>query len=349
MSRIVRDYLGMVLIAGLLLAGFGAAAIFLDRDTTPEPVEGIAVTSAIADSPDLLVDPAWLSANADSIDLIIDLSDRDRYELEHIPGAVHIWYKDAIPISAANYGEGGSLSDPASGSLTLDYPAESHIVVYDNNESERASRFLWLLRTSGFESSWVLDGGLAGWKGAGLPVSTESASLEHGQDSVATWHAENEIVTDELLQRLEEPGLVVIDSRTPGQQKDTVNETIRTGKIPGSWSIPTTDVMRSDGTFRSQDELQELFAPLGIDASSEVVVYGRFGTETGQMWLALRLAGFDNVRVYDDGWIGWGWNTALPIEPLGTQPTPAPPAASPAASPVASPAASPVATPAATP
>lgn len=345
MSRLARDYIGMIAIGLLFLLGFGAGAVFIERETEPTPVAGIAATPFVTGDPDLLVDTAWLADNLDTIDLVIDLSDRDVYDLGHIPGAVHVWYEDTMPINAANYGEGGSLTDPASGSLTLEYPPDSRIVVYDTNDSERAARFLWLLRTSGFENSWVLDGGLAAWRGADNPVSAEPAELASVQEPAPAWAGENEIGTDELAARLDHPALTIIDIRTPEQQRDTINETIRTGQIPGSWHIPSTEVMREDGTFRSPDELQALFAPLGIGPGSEVVVYGRFGTETGQMWLALRLAGVENVRVYDDGWINWGWNVDLPIEPLGTQPEPATPLASPVASPVATPIATPVGAP----
>src|SRR5690606_3170165 len=125
--------------------------------------------------------------------------------------------------------------------------------------------------------------------GAGQPSSTESRVLETIAPPTPTWIAANEIETGELAERLDDPGLVIIDTRTPEQQQDTVNETVRIGQIPGSWSVPAPSVMREDGTFRPAGELREVFAPLGLEEDTEIVVYGRFGTETGRTWLALHL------------------------------------------------------------
>jgi thiosulfate/3-mercaptopyruvate sulfurtransferase len=338
MRPMIKEYAGMILIGLLFLAGFGAAALFIERETTPDLVTPIVATPFLQGDPDLMVDVPWLVSNIGTVDLVIDLSDKELYERGHIPGAVHVWWEDAMPWHAANYGEGGALSDPAEASLTLEYPQDARIVVYDNNDSERASWFLWLLRTNGYGNAVLLDGGYGAWIGAGQPSSTEASSLETVASPTPTWIAANEIETGELAERLDDPALVIIDARTPEQQRDTVNETVRVGQIPGSWSIAAPSVMREDGTFRSPDELRELFAPLGLQPDSEIVVYGRFGTETGRVWLALHLAGYHNLRVYDDGWVHWGWNTDLPIEPVGTAPRrPATPAATPLASPAATP------------
>lgn len=349
MRTMVKDYAGMIAIGLLFVIGFGAIAVFIERETPPEAVAAIEATPFLAGSPDLLVDVPWLVENLDTVDVIIDLSDAEVYEAGHIPGAVHLWWQDAMPLHAANYGEGGALSNPAEDSLTLEIAADSRIVVYDNNASERASWFLWLLRTNGYDNSWLLDGGLAAWKGEDQPVSTESRSLESTATSTPTWIRANEIETGELAGRLDDPSLTIIDSRTPEEQDDTINETIRTGQIPGSWSVPSSSVMRDDGTFRSPEELRALFAPLGLQPESEIVIYGRFGAETGQVWLALHRAGYHNLRVYDDGWIHWGWDESLPIEPLGTQPKPPAPTSSPVATPIATPVSTPLTSPSASP
>lgn len=337
MRPILKDYAAMIAIGLLFVLGFGAVAVFIDRETEPGPVAPVAATPFLEGEPDLLVDAPWLAGNLGTIDLVIDLSDEEVYAQGHIPGAVHVWWEDAIPWHAANYGEGGKLGDPAEDSLTLAYPLDTRIVVYDNNASERAAWFLWLLRTNGFGNSWLLDGGYGAWIGAGNPSSNDPASLETVADPTPTWIAANEIETGELAGRLDDPALTIIDARTPEQQMDTVNETIRVGQIPGSWSVPAPSVMRDDGTFRSPGELRRIFAPLGLDPDSEIAIYGRFGTETGRLWLALHLAGYHNLRVLDDGWVHWGWDTSLPIEPLGTTPQRPTPVVTPLASPGASP------------
>ena len=92
MRSLVKDYAGMIIIALLLVAGFGALGVFIERDTPAEEVPAIEASAFLQGEPDLLVDAAWLGENIDSIDVIIDLSDSETYDAGHIPGAVHIWW-----------------------------------------------------------------------------------------------------------------------------------------------------------------------------------------------------------------------------------------------------------------
>jgi thiosulfate/3-mercaptopyruvate sulfurtransferase len=215
--------------------------------------------------------------------------------------------------------------------------------LYDSNNSKRAAWLLWVMTINGYTDVHVLDGGLQAWIGEGGeletdPVPTPADALV----ATPTWNEDVIIRREPLLESLDSPNLRLVDTRTAEQQRDTVNGTIREGHIPGSINITNADVQRADGTFKSPEELRELFTSYGINPNDDVVVYSLLSIDSGPVWLAFELAGYDNVRVYQEGYVAWGFNTDLPIS---TAPYPAPVAATPAASPVASPEASPVASP----
>jgi thiosulfate/3-mercaptopyruvate sulfurtransferase len=311
----------MVAVGLALLAIFGSAGFIIQRTNATSDIPPIQAAPVDTYRQDLLVDTAWLIdrlGEPDSKPVIIDVSDPNQYARGHIPGAVHLWWQDTMNLNGAGYGEAFSLSAPSTYRPALGATQDDVIVVYDNSASKHASRVVWQLRTSGYGRAVVLDGGLAAWKGAGEPVSGVESLPRDIPAPEETWLAENEITTPELSGQLDNPDLVIIDTRSAGQKRDTVNDTIRTGQIPGSVSLPAGSVMRDNGTFLSPDELEEVIEPFGLSPEDEIVVYGRFGTESGQVWLALRIAGYENVRVYDDGWLAWGFDAALPIEPVGT-------------------------------
>lgn len=318
MLAYVKDTLRMASFAVVLLILFGFSAFVLQRANRVDAI--MPVTPPVIDttSQDLLVDPAWLASRLESDDppVVIDVSDPRQYTLEHIPGAIHIWWQDTMKLNGAGYGEALNLSASSPYRPEIGATQEQTIVIYDNMASKYASRIVWQLRTSGYPHAKVLDGGLAAWKGAGFDVSDEPAEPSEIAAPTETWITDNDITTGELSEQFDAPGLTLLDTRNDEQRLDTVNDTIREGQIPGSQSFPADAVMREDGTFRSPEELAGLFAETGLSPEQTIVVYGRFGVETGQTWLALHLAGYDNVRVYDEGWMAWGNDVSLPIEPV---------------------------------
>lgn len=321
MMRIIKDYAIMIAAFVVFLGLFGGGALYLQHINAPEPIPALASTPIPTGRAEMLVDASWLAAqreNGESRVVVIDVSNPEHYALEHIPGAIHIAWQDTMNLNGAGYGEATGLASGIMHTPDLGATQDDVIVVYDNNASKHASRLVWQLRTSGYANAVVLDGGLAAWKGAGFPTSTTESTPAAVASPTDTWIANNEITIEQLADWSDDPNLVIIDTRSEEQKRDTINDTVRMGKIPGALSLPSAAVMREDGTFASPEELEAIFAPLNLSPGNVIVVYGRFGTETGRVWLAFRLAGFEDVRVLDDGWIAWGYNEDLPIDPVAT-------------------------------
>lgn len=337
----IKNYMGMIAIATVAVLVFGAIGVRIDRNQEEVPPPGTEATPAIqGNSPDGLVDVRWLNQYRAQVDYIFDLSDARQYEAGHIPGAIHVWWQDAMSLHAVNYAEpdnisSGADSDPVFGRLDLHVPQSARIVLYDSQHSERASWLLWVMTINGFTDVHVLDGGLPAWIGAGGELSQDAVDTrDHSLIATPAWNEDVQIRREVILDRLEDPNLQIVDTRSAEEQLDTVNGTIREGHIPGAINIPTAEVMRADGTFKSAEELQSVFESYGIKPENDVAVYSLFAAQSGNVWMALQIAGYEQVSIYMEGFVAWGYNVDLP---LSTDPFPtADPIVTPATEPAGS-------------
>ena len=92
----------------------------------------------------------------------------------------------------------------------------------------------------------------------------------------------------------------------------------RAGHIPGAASVPWAQAVREDGTFKSREDLEQLYRGNGIGDDDEVITYCRIGERSAHSWFVLHeLLGFDQVRNYDGSWTEWGSLVGVPIEVSG--------------------------------
>ncbi len=90
----------------------------------------------------------------------------------------------------------------------------------------------------------------------------------------------------------------------------------RGGHIPGAVSIPWSQaVNEADSTFKSVDELRQLYEGKGITPDEEIIAYCRIGERSSHTWFVLTyLLGYPKVRNYDGSWTEWGNLVNAPIE-----------------------------------
>jgi thiosulfate/3-mercaptopyruvate sulfurtransferase len=91
---------------------------------------------------------------------------------------------------------------------------------------------------------------------------------------------------------------------------------LRGGHIPGAANVPWARAVREDGTFKSADELREIYeGEAGLSEGEDVIAYCRIGERSSHTWFVLKyLLGYDNVRNYDGSWTEWGNAVRAPIE-----------------------------------
>ena len=98
----------------------------------------------------------------------------------------------------------------------------------------------------------------------------------------------------------------------PGYEQEGAQ---RAGHIPTAASIPWASAVRDDGTFRSAEELRELYEGKGVSPEKEVTAYCRIGERSAHTWFVLHeLLGYPQVRNYDGSWTEWGSLVGVPIE-----------------------------------
>ena len=128
---------------------------------------------------------------------------------------------------------------------------------------------------------------------------------------------------DEVLAGLDDQAIALVDVRSPQEFSGELvappgyeqEGAARTGHIPGAQSVPWATAVRDDGTFKSREELEEIYGAKGVTADKEVRAYCRIGERSAHTWFVLReLLGYENVKNYDGSWTEWGNLVEVPIE-----------------------------------
>ena len=239
------------------------------------------------------------------------------YDAGHLPGA---YFVDLDSELAAPPGAGGRhpLPDPDVLGAALrraGVGAQREVVVYDGGPAMSAARAWWLLRWAGHPRVRVLDGGLAAWLEAGLPLSTErppagDGDFEPEPGRLPTLDADG-------AAGFARTGLL-LDARAGERYRGEVEPLDpRAGHIPGAVSAPTTENIGSDGRFLPAAALAARFGSLGA-GEREVAVYCGSGVTAAHQILALEAAGFTAV-LYPGSWSEWSGDPARPAA-TGAQP-----------------------------
>jgi thiosulfate/3-mercaptopyruvate sulfurtransferase len=305
----------------LALAAAFAAACARDGQSAGETNTDRALLTPTYLSSDLLVGPEWLKDRLDDPALrLFDLSELADYRDGHIPGARHFWWQDLIEIHNPVY---GMLLGPDERQIVMreaGVAPDSIVVCYDRSGGIYASRLIWVLRYMGFAKSYLLVGGLQGWRETGGTVTNAGATSPHPGGIGDIRDESINANADGIRNRLDDPDLVVLDTRTRDELEETWRGQLRRGLIPRSRWLPR-DRFLTDGpvpALISPETLEERLAGAGVDlgATTEIIVYGLHATLASLPWLALTALGGMHVRLYDGSWADWGSRDDLPIAPL---------------------------------
>lgn len=270
----------------------------------------------------VLVSAEWARAHFDdpTVRFVEVDVDTTAYEHGHLPGAV-AWnwtsqLADGVRRDIAGRDDFSRLLSESG------IRPDTTIVLYGDNGNWFAAWAYWQLKLYGHRDVRILDGGRKRWLDAGLPITLEVPTYPATGYRVLEPDLSLRAFRDDILPRLEDPDLVLVDVRSPAEYRGEViappgmSETAqRAGHIPGAVSIPWGLAVRDDGTFRSREELEALYAARGVTADRDVIAYCRIGERSSHTWFVLReLLGFRRVRNYDGSWTEWGSMVGVPIE-----------------------------------
>ena len=186
----------------------------------------------------------------------------------------------------------------------------TQVIAYDGSGGMFAARLWWMLRWLGHTKVAVLDGGLAAWNRAGLPLSQDQTTQYQTaqENGNLDWQPALPIMTArQLVSALDSAQQVVIDARAADRFQGQ-NETLDPvgGHIPGAINRFFKLNLNEDGTFKSASVLQQEFKLLLRDyAGRQVVHQCGSGVTACHNLLAMEIAGLSGSILYPGSWSEW--------------------------------------------
>jgi thiosulfate/3-mercaptopyruvate sulfurtransferase len=200
---------------------------------------------------------------------------------------------------------------------------DTTIVLYGDNNNWFAAWAYWQLKLYGHRDVRLLDGGRKLWLARELPTTTDDPGHEASDYELPEPDFALRAFRDDVLSGIGESGRALVDVRSPAEYAGELLAPValpqegaqRAGHVPGAASIPWASAVNEDGTFKSVDELRDLYGSKGVTADKDVIAYCRIGERSSHTWFVLHeLLGFERVRNYDGSWTEWGSLVGVPIE-----------------------------------
>jgi thiosulfate/3-mercaptopyruvate sulfurtransferase len=195
-------------------------------------------------------------------------------------------------------------------------------VLYGDRNNWFAAYTYWYFKYYGHDNVKLVNGPREKWISEGRPTSTDVPSHEPQGFSAQEGDPAIRAQRDEVLGALD-TSTRLVDVRSPqefsgeliamaGYEQEGAQ---RGGHIPGAASIPWAQAVKEDGTFKSAEELKELYGGKGVLDGPSIIAYCRIGERSAHTWFVLHeLLGRDDVKNYDGSWTEWGNLVDVPIE-----------------------------------
>ena len=198
---------------------------------------------------------------------------------------------------------------------------DTTVVLYGDNNNWFAAYALWQLKYFGHPDARLMDGGRKKWELEGRPFTTDAPRVTSTSYKASAPDESVRARRDRVFQALDSKQTKLVDVRSVDEFTGKViappgmTETAqRGGHIPGALNVPWSKAANEDGTFRSYDELVQLYQGVGTSPDQDVIAYCRIGERSSHTWFVLKyLLGFDKARNYDGSWTEWGNLVDAPI------------------------------------
>ncbi|MFC5971331.1 sulfurtransferase [Halomarina salina] len=275
---------------------------------------------------DVLVSADWVEDHLDQFQsddpeyrlVEVDV-DTEAYDEGHAPGAIGFnWETQLQDQTERDVLEKEDFEDLL-GSHGISN--DSTVVLYGDNSNWFAAYTYWQFKYYGHEDVRLMNGGRDYWLDNDYPTTTDVPEFPE-QEYTADDSDEGIRAYRSDVEEAMEQGVPMVDVRSPEEFRGEIlappglQETAqRGGHIPGASNISWAATVNDDGTFKSADELRDLYAEEGIDGDEDIVAYCRIGERSSIAWFALHeLLGYDDVTNYDGSWTEWGNLVGAPIE-----------------------------------
>ncbi len=272
---------------------------------------------------EVLVTTEWLAEHLSDDGLVVAEVDEspELYDEGHIPGAVKLHWRDDLQDPVERDVVDRETFEALLGSRGIGN--DTSVILYGDKNNWFAAYAYWYLKLYGHEDVRILDGGRQKWIDEGRDITADVPSPAAAAYSASEQDASLRAYRDQVLEGLGDSGRALVDVRSPGEYAGDLiappgyeqEGAQRGGHIPTAASVPWATAVADDGTFRTADELREIYGGKGVTPDKEVTAYCRIGERSAHTWFVLReLLGYENVRNYDGSWTEWGNLVDVPIE-----------------------------------
>jgi thiosulfate/3-mercaptopyruvate sulfurtransferase len=274
-------------------------------------------------NPDVLVSTDWVEEHIDDPDIVIVESDEDLllYEIGHIRNSVKFDWQTELQdqlvrdyVSRENFetllSEKGISNDHA-------------VVFYGDRSNWWACYAFWTFKVLGHEKCLIMDGGRQKWAEEGREFVKDVPERPKTDYKVSAIDESIRAFRNDVMEHMTS-SRPLVDVRSPKEYSGELlhmeaypqEGALRGGHIPGAVNVPWATAANEDGTFRSADELVDIYEKgQGLSKDQDVIAYCRIGERSSHTWFVLTyLLGFENVRNYDGSWTEWGNLVRAPIE-----------------------------------
>ena len=270
---------------------------------------------------DVLVSADWAEQNLGQPGIVFVEVDEDTsaYDKGHIAGAVKLDWKTELqdPVRRDFIDKAGFEELLSSKGIAND----DTVVLYGGNNNWFAAYAYWYFKLYGHENVKLLDGGRKKWELDSRELTTEVIARPATEYKAKEARTDIRAFRDEVISAIGEKALV--DVRSPDEFSGKLlapahlpqEQSQKAGHIPTAKNIPWAKTANEDGTFKSNNELTELYNTAGVDLSKEIIAYCRIGERSAHTWFALHeLLDLPNVKNYDGSWTEYGALVGVPIE-----------------------------------
>ena len=267
-----------------------------------------------------LVSTDWVLENLTNKSVVFVEVDEDTtlYEKGHIEGAITFHWREDL--------QDGLIRDLISkekfeallskSGITND----STVVLYGGNNNWFATYAFWYFKIYGHQDVRLIDGGRKLWELKGLPLVTEVPTPTAARYVAKERDNSIRAFRDQVIASI---GIKnIVDVRSPAEFSGELAAPAHLpqeggqikGHIPSAKNIPWSKAANEDGTFRSNEELSDLYKAAGVDFAKETIAYCRIGERSAFSWFVLHeLLDLQNVTNYDGSWTEYGSLVGVPV------------------------------------
>ena len=278
--------------------------------------------------PEVLVSTDWVAEHLEDPNVRVVESDEDvlLYDMGHIPGAINLdWHTDLQDQVKRDFLDRAGFEELM---RKNGIGNDTTVVFYGDRNNWYATYTYWLFKYFGHKDARVMNGGRAKWEAEGRPMSRDVPSYPKTTYTAQEPDERIRAYRDDVLKQVESGAPALVDVRSVPEYTGEVLHMAgyaqegaqRGGHVLGAKSIPWATAANEDGTFKSPDQLREIYGGKGITPDRNVIAYCRIGERSSHTWFVLReLLGYPDVRNYDGSWTEWGSMVGVPIA-RGTEP-----------------------------